>query len=707
MAESLNSTLSVPPRTTSLVSRGQRTAPVYRTDLDGLRGLAIGLVVVFHVWFGRVSGGVDVFLVLSGFFFTGLLLRRAEGQETSWASSVGRRTVRRLVPAMAVVAAAVVVASIIWLPYTQWSSISAQTLASLFYLQNWELALSWSDYLAADPSVSPLQHLWSMSVQGQFYLVALLVIAGLAWLCVKTAQRTLIRPLVGAVVVGFAIVSFLYAANGAATQQGWNYYDSFARGWELLAGAALAVVAPYLRTPRLLRAPLALLGIVGVVACGWLIVDGANLFPGPWALVPVCATAAVILSATGLQPDDWSQPNRLLAHPVMRWLGDIAYPLYLWHWPILIFFLAERGNPHAGLVGGSAVIALSLVLAWLTHRWIEEPLRVRARTSGDSTRRTAVLPRRLASTTVVLMLVSVVGATAAWQFAVARVNPPQAVGALEYDRYPGAEALASGLYTPPAPMRPSVFEAGSDKPPPTGDGCIADWDTAEVITCTYGDPDSDRTLALVGSSHAEHWLPALEVLADQHSFRIQVYLKMGCPLTLADDHMYRGESIPDCRNWSAQVIDRLGVDRPDWVFTTGTRPRDDGGDETPDEYLDVWSAMSARGLNVIAVRDTPWLRRGTVRYNAADCLAAGGDRLSCGMRREDALSPINPQLEPAARFPSIFPVDMTDAVCEPSVCSVAEGNILIYHDEHHLTASYSRSLAGPLGRELQPLLGWW
>ncbi|WP_280347029.1 acyltransferase family protein [Nocardia neocaledoniensis] len=666
------------------------TRAAYRDDLDGLRGLAIALVVVFHVWFGRVSGGVDVFLVLSGFFFTGLVLRRAERTDSPWAWTVVRRTTRRLVPAMAVVLAAVVAATIAWQPYTQWSSTAAQVLASMFYVQNWQLALTWSDYLAADPSVSPLQHLWSMSVQAQFYVAVLLAVAVMAGLGAKPGRTRLV---LGVVVVAAGLASFGYAASGTATHQGWNYYDTLARGWEMLAGAGLAVVAPYVVPARRLRGVLAAAGLAGVVLCGWLILDGANRFPGPAALLPVAATAAVILSAAHLPPGDRPWPNRFLAHPVMRRLGDLAYPLYLWHWPILIFFLAESGSPQANPAEGSAVIGVSLVLAWLTHRWIELPLR-----RGGETRALWVV--------VGVLLAATTATTVGWQSAL-RVSPAAAAEAQNPERYPGAEALASGAPTSAEPLRPTVFEAAADVPPPTRDGCIADWDTREVVTCVYGDPDADRTLALVGSSHAEHWLPALQVLADEHAFRVQVYLKMGCPLTMAADALYKGEPNPDCRDWSAEVIDRLGVDRPDWVFTTGTRPREEGGDETPDDYLAVWSALSDRGLNVVAIRDTPWLRRGTVRYKATDCLAAGGDRVSCGMRREDAFAPVNPALAPSSAFPSVFPIDLSDAVCEPTLCSVAEGNILIYHDEHHLTASYSRSLSGPLGRALQPILGWW
>ncbi|WP_369690744.1 acyltransferase family protein [Nocardia crassostreae] len=142
--------------------------PGYRDDLDGLRGVAIALVVAFHVWMGRVSGGVDVFLVLSGFFFTGMVLRRTETTGAAEAAQTLRRTGRRLFPALIVVLVAVAAATVVARPYTQWDEISAQLVASGFYFQNWYLATAEMDYVAPDPSISQLQHLWSMAVQGQF-----------------------------------------------------------------------------------------------------------------------------------------------------------------------------------------------------------------------------------------------------------------------------------------------------------------------------------------------------------------------------------------------------------------------------------------------------------------------------------------------------------------------------------------------------------
>ncbi|MEU1993751.1 acyltransferase family protein [Nocardia gamkensis] len=673
----------------------------YRHDLDGLRGVAIALVVAFHIWFGRVSGGVDVFLVLSGFFFTGSLVRGAESTGTVRVLHTAGRLARRLLPALVTLLAAVVAATVLLRPFTQWGEMAAQTLASLLYYQNWYLALSWSDYLAADPSVSPLQHLWSMAVQMQFYLLAILVVASAAALCLRFARPGALRPMLAVLLVAGTVASFVYAAHGTAVQQGWNYYDSFARAWELSAGGLLAIVAPWLKPPRPVRVAAAVLGAVMVLTCGWLI-DGADRFPGPAALVPVGATLALILAGGGLTAAEQPLPNRLLGAAAAVRLGELSYALYLWHWPILIFVLARTGAATAGLGVGLGVIGASLVLAYLTNRFVEEPLRMR---SGRSARETPVRPRHTGRL-VAALGIAVLAVSLGEQVAT-RANPPRAVTALEPVHYPGAEALVGGASTPEAPMRPTMYEAPADAAYPSRDGCIADWDTRDVITCTYGDAHAERTLAVVGSSHAEHWVPALDLLAREHAFRVEVYLKMGCPLTVAAEPMYKGEANPDCRDWSVEVIDRLAVERPEWVFTTATRPRDGDGDETPGDYLDVWARLADRGLNVLAIRDTPWLRRDGVRYRAIDCLAQQGDRISCGMPRAAALNAVNPALEFAASFPNVFPVDLSDALCERDVCAVAEGNILIYHDEHHLTASYSRSLAPELGRRLSPILGWW
>src|SRR6201991_2766749 len=289
----------------------------YRHDLDGLRGIAIALVAMFHVWFGRVSGGVDVFLALSGFFFGGKLLRTALKPGSSLAPLPEViRLVRRLLPALVVVLAGCAVLTILVQPETRWETFADQSLASLGYYQNWELANTVADYLRAGEAVSPLQHIWSMSVQGQFYIAFLALVFGFAYLMRRRHTkhtRTAFVALLGAL----TIASFVYAISTHNADQATAYYNSFARAWELLLGALLGALVPYVRWPMWLRTTVAVVALAAILSCGALI-DGVKEFPGPWALVPVGATMLFILSAANRVADPHTggqmpAPNRVLA----------------------------------------------------------------------------------------------------------------------------------------------------------------------------------------------------------------------------------------------------------------------------------------------------------------------------------------------------------------------------------------------------------
>lgn len=237
------------------VTMGTRTTGFYRHDLDGLRGVAIALVAVFHVWFGRVSGGVDVFLALSGFFFGGKILRAALNPDLSL-SPIAEviRLIRRLLPALVVVLAGCALLTIAIQPQTRWEAFANQSLASLGYYQNWELASTVSNYLRAGEAVSPLQHIWSMSVQGQFYLAFLLLVAGCAYLLrrlFRGPRAPYLRTMFVVLLSTLTLASFIYAIVAHHAYQATAYYNTFARAWELLAGALVGAVVPHVRWPKI------------------------------------------------------------------------------------------------------------------------------------------------------------------------------------------------------------------------------------------------------------------------------------------------------------------------------------------------------------------------------------------------------------------------------------------------------------------------
>ncbi len=463
-----------------------------------------------------------------------------------------------------------------------------------------------------------------------------------------------------------------------------------------------------------LRNIVATVALAAILACGWFI-DGVEEFPGPWALVPVGAAIAFILSAAnrgaaGRLP----APNRLLATRVFVTLGSMAYSLYLWHWPLLIFWLAYSGESRVDFWQGAAVLAVSAALAWLTMRYIEEPLRYRGPAPAVATAPLRVRLRRptIALGSVVALLgVALTATSFTWRehLTVQRANSDELVSLSTQD-YPGAMALIDKVRVPRLPMRPSVLEAKEDLPASTIDGCISDFDNVGVINCTYGDKTAPRTIALAGGSHAEHWITALDRLGRTHNFKVVTYLKMGCPLTTEEMPLVMGDNrpYPKCHEWNSRVMPKLLADKPDYVFTTSTRPWNiKDGDVMPSTYLGIWEALSSNKIPILAMRDTPWLVRDGQPYVPADCLADGGDAVSCGIERSKVLSDDNPTLAYVNRFPLLEPLDMSDAVCRKDYCRVVEGNVLLYHDAHHISTTYMRTMTAELGRQIAAATGWW
>lgn len=712
-----------------VTAMGTRKAGFYRHDLDGLRGIAIALVAMFHVWFGRVSGGVDVFLTLSGFFFGGKLLR-ASLDPASSLSPVPTviRLVRRLLPALVVVLAGCAVLTILVQPQTRWETFADQSLASLGYYQNWELAHTAADYLRAGEAVSPLQHIWSMSVQGQFYIAFLALVFGFAYLT-RRLLRNRLRIAFVVLLTALTTASFVFAIFAHQNNQAVAYYNSFARAWELLIGVLAGALVPHIRWPLWLRTAIATLALAAILGCGALI-EGVKEFPGPWALVPIGATVLFILAGANRHAHPSTRaklpwPNRLLALGPLVTLGAMAYSLYLWHWPLLIFWLSYTGHRHATVLEGTAILLVSGALAYLTMRLVEDPLRYRpsAGTAASPVRtirwrspsagwyRQLPRPAFALGSTVLLLGVALTATSFTWRqhVTVQRADGKELVGLSSHD-YPGAKALTTNVRVPKLRMRPTILEAKKDLPPSTGDGCISDFSNPALVNCEYGDTDATRTIALAGGSHSEHWLPALDLIGRMHHFKVVTYLKMGCPLSTEKVPLIMGNNAPypQCHAWVQKTMDRLIADHPDYVFTTATRPWNiKPGDVMPGTYIGIWKRLSDNNIPILGIRDTPWLVRDGNPFEPADCLAAGGDAVSCGMKRADVLAAHNPTLDFVRQFPLLKPLDMSDALCGAEICRAVEGNVLIYHDSHHLSATYARTMAGELSRQIAAATRWW
>jgi peptidoglycan/LPS O-acetylase OafA/YrhL len=657
---------------------GPATLRAYRPELQGLRAVAVTLVVVYHVWFGRVSGGVDVFFLISGFLLTGQLVRAA-GRGPLELGRRWSRTLVRLLPCAVVVLVATVVAGALLLPEGRWPQTLREVVAAALFLENWRLAADTVDYAARSAMSSPVQHFWSLSIQGQFFLVWPLLVAPVVLAARGDAAR--LRGRLVVVVLGVVAASLTYSVVLTATHQALAYVHSLTRLWEFALGGLLALTIDTVRLGVATRVRLGWLGLAGLVACG-AVLRGSAVFPGIAALWPTgCAALVLLAGTTGAR----FGPDRLLTSRALRRLGDLSYPLYLWHWPVLVFALVIEGRDRLDAADGAAVVVVSLLLAVATHHLVELP--VRARTPEAARRWVAV------------GLAAVFLAAGLWQGdALRRAQGDGQVGDV---RHPGALALVAGAPGPAALLPPPVAV--------TEDWVrIEHWDCAPMTrfpmdVCTQPVVAPERRIVVVGDSHTQQLTGALIPIAARHHWQLIAIVRGACPFSTASEVVV-GEV--DCLDWNASAAAEIADLRPDAVVTLGSRDVRAGLTErTPPGFLAQWARLGELGIPVLALRDTPRFDR-----SMPDCVqhatSTGADPARCGVER----AAVYTSEPPWAHLPDVPPnvrfVDLADRVCGPAFCPAVIGNVLVYLDDNHLTASYATSVADLIEGDVRSALGF-
>jgi peptidoglycan/LPS O-acetylase OafA/YrhL len=700
----------------------------FRADIEGLRGLAVLLVLAFHAGVPAVSGGfvgVDVFFVISGFLITGLIVREVR---TTGRLSLARffaRRARRLLPAAAVVLAAVAALTVAVLPPLRWSGVAGDLAASALYAVNWRLADQAVDYMASEQAASPLQHFWSLAVEEQFYLVWPLVVLALVWWH-RRAGWSLDRTLLVGVVL-LALPSLVWSLSLTQVEPGRAYFVSTTRAWELGIGAVLAVGAARLsRLHRVTMAWAGWLGLVAIVAAA-VAYDSATLFPGYAALLPTVGAALVLLSGLagrGVDPggtegsaalpdrpdgrdaaDRGPGVGRLLSIRPMRMVGALSYSLYLWHWPLLV--AAEAVWGELSVVEGTLVASFSFVPAWLTYRLVESPVR----RSG----RLVAVPRRALLMGAACMATGVAGALVVHTTV---LPPPQVVASAATRSDPTAPENADrgrGPTSPTAQDEPTSItldplKAREDKGPIYQPQCHQDQPSPELQFCAYGDLGSDKVMVLAGDSHAAQWQPALAAVAERHGWRLETYTKSACGFL--DVEVGVGEPVVPyraCTAWNTELLQRLtGPDRPDLVVTssdTNYQVVHDGSILDPQASRPAsiaglrrsWQAVRRAGVPLVVIRNTP-----RVNIDVPDCLSAHPrDLAACAVSRERAMAmSTDDQVRAAQGLTGVEFVDLTDDICPGPRCDPVIGTMIVWRDAHHITATYARSLAPRLDRAI-------
>jgi len=659
------------------LTQSATTRTPFRLDVQGLRAIAVALVVLYHAGVPGLSGGyvgVDVFFVISGFLITGQILDQIDRGRFSFGSFYAKRA-RRILPASFVVVILTVIAALIWISPLQRTDVLHGAISTALYVPNMLFAFQGTDYLASD-TPSLFQHYWSLGVEEQFYLLwpAILVALFLAAKAARLSRRVVFWALVALVILSFGAGVLLTFRS-----QPWAFFSLPTRAWELGVGAiVLFMLRAGVRLPARVAVVGGWVGIVGLVMVG-VLYTSATPFPGFAAAGPVLATALVILSGTGYPRGG---PTRLLSTRPFQFIGLISYSLYLVHWPIIMLPQQAMGEAHAFPTWATLLLGLScLPIAWLLYRFVETPARHLPALEKARPRVSLLWAGGASVATVAASLVVL---------SVLAMNPlsgNRAVAAIVISNKPIGTAFV------PSNLTPSLVGATNDIPSIYGDGCHEDAVKTSIGDCLRGDVTGAGTIALFGDSHAAQWFPALDEIARSKNEKLQVYTKSGCP-SVSIASQLNGVAYAACDAWRENVIAHLRANPVDTIVISnlglGTLVADDAA------ALSEWRAGLTRTLkqltdvsDVILIGDTP-----NFVEEPAACLAQHlDDAAVCGRERAEAVdSKTHAAEQEIAQAAGVEYIDMTDYLCTRTFCPVILGDKLVYRDQHHLTASFVRGL---------------
>jgi len=624
---------------------------VYRQDIDGLRAIAILLVVGFH-YFGVKGGfvGVDIFFVISGYLITRILLVDIKNHTFSMSAFYARR-VRRIFPALIVVLVACLAFGWSQLFSDDFQKLAKHVMAGSMYVQNF---LLWheSGYFDADGITKPLLHLWSLAIEEQFYLVWPILLVALSGF-----RLGLIGSIVSVFFISFFInIYFIYHDTTTA------FYLPFSRLWELAFGGLVAYIELFhqkisqkILEKKLLMNVLSVMGLLMIsVAAAILNKDAA--FPGWWALLPITGTGLLVLAG------DNSIINRtLLSNAFMKWIGKISYPLYLWHWPMISFAMILFGsdNKISRSVKLSAFV-ISVLLAWATYLWVEKPIQ-RYKITPNNT--LGVLGLGLATTGGIFII-----AYLCWQ----QIISP---------RFGDIKPIAAIV---PEKLKGCMPEGNQEH------GSIDAFKACEQPLFA-----NRPTVYIVGDSHANSLYQSLEAYFHQRRMNVVDYSVMHCiPFTLLDT---RGA----CVDYNRYIQQKIAEQKPALVifaaYHTNSKMADFYHEKIayPDFVQQQTQQMTVLGAqHVIMVGEIPtWdvsLPHVLNRYFLREGKAIP-KRTYTGVIQSSLV--MDTTLRQLSYSPKVSYFSLKDILCQQQGCLTQVGeqlpNDLIVYDYGHLTRAGS------------------
>ncbi|MFI6763362.1 acyltransferase family protein [Micromonospora sp. NPDC050417] len=684
----------------------------FRPDIQGLRAIAVGVVVLYHLWPQRLSGGyvgVDVFFVISGYLITSHLWRETRDHGRIALRSFYARRALRLLPASLLVLACTALASLLILPDARWDNTFKQIVASAAYVENWQLARNSTNYLLQDAADSPVQHFWSLSVEEQFYAAWPLLIIATVWLVARlrtAASENVRRRSIMAALSLLLIASLVYSVYATETAPNLAYFITPTRVWEFALGAMCALLVLHKAKWLTFRTILGWLGLTAILFSAYFYTKNTP-FPGYTALLPTLGAAGLIVAPQHQSPTSVSW---WLSRRPATWIGDISYAVYLWHWPLLIL-VPMALDQDLSMMLRLAILAATIVISWLSTYLFETPVRQHNFLRSRRWPSLAIATGGVAAMVAVLLVSSIIFQArikAAEERFTNAIGEP-CFGAAVFDE----GASCSSIFGEGPLMSPSL--AVKDQSNPEYKRC-SDWvDTKAIVSCEFGRQDSPVRVALVGDSHALQWLGAVERLAEQGRWHITTFIKTSCALAdgVRDLPSHPLEYWQNCATWGQDVTQRLVADEHlDAVIITANTSEykflpvnngQDSNDRANEAFRSVFQKITSSGKKVVVIRDTP----NTNLVPMPECVGSNPNNLyECTLPRAEGL-PRDPLSESTLNTgdPNLHLIDLSDGFCDDERCYGVAGNVIVYRDTNHLTWQYAQTLAPRLWTEFSQAIG--
>lgn len=653
----------------------------YRNDIQGVRAIGAILIMIYHIWFSKVSGGVDVFFVVSGYFMAGMLARSYLRNGKVKPFEFWGRIIRRIAPLAYTVIAATFVAGFFLMPPSLWRSSITEVLTSALHIENWNLIRVGIDYLASSNPPSPLQQFWALSLQIQFYLfLPLILFLSIALSKLVGSYKVVLFVVALVIVSSFGFSIYYTNINPAAA-----YFHTGTRAWEFFVGVAIFIASPFISLSSTVSRVLMWIGFLLILAVGVFVPDSAT-YPGYIAALPVAAAGIMIIAGIS---DKAGYVYQMLSSKVLVYIGGISFSLYLWHWPILIYFQHYSGAMpgEMTLIEGLFVIALAFILSIISKNLIENPF---AKIKNENILAPYIIG-------LVFFIPVFISSYYARTELIREYDNAEATDYVDGNYYEG-----DSVYVQEGPSGielKRLVPVKNDLTPASSNGCSDGLVKGEVFSCEFGDKSSKDSILLVGGSRVAHWEPLFSYIGRKDGFKVITATMDGCSFGYHPSL----ESDIKCQNWNKKIVNFISnlEPKPKVVVVNSSRSEADG-EYTPSGYIKNIKEVLSLDIPVIGIRINP-------KFNDPDvCLWRNSNDVSkCAANASLSLKSQNPviDIKNKEELNSFYPVDLTNTICSDGLCPAAFNGYPAMRDNNHFTESYILHIAPALEKSLDTQVG--